>query len=155
MKKIVFVFSLFAFILSFTACGSAKKVRQQQAQKIVNHSKLYVGTPYKWGGTNKSGIDCSGLIQNSYAQAGIDLPRTAKEMSKTGKRTRLKKVKLGDLIFFSTKKRGRKITHVGLVVEVTKNDIKFIHSTTSRGVLISSMNENYWNDNYRKARTIF
>ena len=63
-----------------------KKKRQEQLKTVVVTARNYIGTPYRFGGNNKSGIDCSGLIHNSYAAAGIKIPRTAKEQSKYGKR---------------------------------------------------------------------
>ncbi len=67
--------------------------------------------------------------------------------------TKLKKLIPGDLVFFKTG-RGRKITHVGIVVSNNKDYPEFIHSSTSRGVIISSLGEAYWRKNFRKARRI-
>ena len=76
-------------------------------------------------------------------------------MAEEGKRIDRKEVRKGDLVFFNTRKRGRKINHVGLVVEVRGSDIRFIHSTTSRGVIVSSLNEGYWNYAFVKATHVF
>ncbi|GGE40450.1 C40 family peptidase [Psychroflexus planctonicus] len=145
---------LFIVVLSgvLTSCGGAKKLRKQQSENVVAQAKQYLGTPYAYGGTSRSGMDCSGLVMQSFPNQ-YSLPRTAKAMSKEGKRTKMKKLKPGDLVFFKTG-RGRKITHVGIVVSNNKDYPEFIHSSTSRGVIISSLGEAYWRKNFRKARRI-
>jgi len=143
---------LSAFATLFLSCGASKKAKAQQASVIAS-ATTYLGTPYAFGGTTKRGIDCSGLVVNSFASQAIPLPRTTEDLLKKGKKTRLKKLRKGDLVFFSTSKPKRKVNHVGIVVE-TSPEIKFIHASTSRGVIVSSMNEAYWRKNYKKARRI-
>lgn len=151
-KTFFYVFVVLCLSSIVFSCGGAKKLRQQQSKNVVLQAKKYLGTPYAYGGTSRSGIDCSGLVINSFPPK-YELPRTAKAMSKEGKRTKLKKLKPGDLVFFKTG-RGRKITHVGIVISNHKDYPEFIHSSTSRGVIISSLGEAYWRKNYRKARRI-
>ncbi len=144
---------LFFISLIFQSCAS-KKIRKNKAETVVNYSMNYLGTPYAWGGNSAQGIDCSGLIYNSFNYIKIQLPRTTTEMAKQGKRKGRKNLKKGDLVFFNTAKRGRKINHVGIVVDTKGNEIRFIHASTSRGVIISSLNETYWRKNFKKARRI-
>ena len=75
-------------------------------------------------------------------------------MSKEGRKIKLNDVKKGDLLFFRTNKKNSRINHVGLVVDIHKNDIRFIHSTTSRGVIVSSIKEGYWNYAFVEARRV-
>jgi cell wall-associated NlpC family hydrolase len=124
------------------------------AREIVRTALSYSGTRYKYGGTTHKGMDCSGLIFVSFKKHNIPLQRTSSLMASQGVQIKLKEVQKGDLLFFTTGKNKRRINHVGLVVSVEKNDIKFIHSTTSRGVLVSSINEGYWNYAFREARRI-
>lgn len=124
------------------------------ALKVVRTAKKFEGTRYKYGGTDKKGMDCSGLIYVSFQEEGISLPRTSRDMSLQGKRLYLKEVNVGDLLFFETNKNRKVINHVGLVVEIKDDGIYFIHSSTSRGVIISSLSESYWYKNFVMARRI-
>lgn len=154
--------SLFFVICSLLliSCGGSKRAEQAQVKRantvtsVVNYSKTYLGTPYKYGGMTPSGMDCSGLLQLSFIRYGIELPRTAKEMSKFGDKVKLKQVEVGDLVFFRTSKSSRRINHVGLVVNRTNKTIDFIHASTSQGVMISSINNPYWKKNYIKSRRV-
>ena len=125
-----------------------------KANTIIDTALSFSGTPYKYGGTTAKGMDCSGLIYTAFRTHDISLQRTSYMMAEQGKKVELKEVKKGDLLFFNTNKNRKRINHVGLVVSVDKNDIRFIHATTSRGVLISSLKEGYWNHAYVEARTI-
>ena len=122
--------------------------------KVIRNAKKFEGTRYKYGGTDKKGMDCSGLIYVSFLEEGVALPRTSRDMSLQGERLYLKQVNVGDLLFFETNKNRKVINHVGLVVEVAKEGIYFIHSSTSRGVIISSLSEPYWYNNFVMARRV-
>ncbi|GAA4307575.1 hypothetical protein GCM10023115_38080 [Pontixanthobacter gangjinensis] len=163
----------------FASCGSRRKVittKQEQdritqvsreperqpenepvenkAYKIVETALKFEGTRYKYGGMDKKGMDCSGLVYVSFLEEGISLPRTSRDMSLRGERLYLKEVNVGDLLFFETNKNRKVINHVGLVVEVNEKGIYFIHSSTSTGVIISSLSETYWNNNFVMARRV-
>lgn len=124
------------------------------ADKIVWTAVTYKGIPYKYGGTNRSGMDCSGLIYTSFKKRDIQIPRTSRLMYNDGFPIRLHEVKRGDLLFFKTSKSRNKVNHVGLVTSVDKGDIKFIHSTSSRGVIVTSLNDKYWNRAFIKAKRV-
>lgn len=126
----------------------------ETAVKIVETALEYEGTPYKYGGTTQRGMDCSGLVYVAFQKENISLPRTSRSMSLEGKRLKLKEVLPGDLLFFQTDKNRKVINHVGIVVEADLDGINFIHSSTSRGVIISSLKEAYWNDAFIMARRV-
>ncbi|WP_396022349.1 C40 family peptidase [Cerina litoralis] len=127
---------------------------QVLADSIVNTALAFSGTRYKYGGVTKKGMDCSGLVYVAFGEQHIALPRISYQMAEQGKPIKLKKVAKGDLLFFRTAKRSKRISHVGLVVSVDGDDIKFVHSTTSRGVIVSSLREGYWNHAFVKATRI-
>lgn len=128
--------------------------KNAKANDIISTALTFSGTRYKYGGTTKRGMDCSGLVYVSLKENDIMFPRTSYQMALEGQKIRVSDVEKGDLLFFKTSKTGRRINHVGLVVDVDGNDIKFIHSTTSRGVLVSSLREGYWNSAFVKAMRI-
>ena len=124
------------------------------AEDIIETAMGYSGVRYKFGGTTKKGMDCSGLLYVSFGKHDIDLPRVSIEMAEEAKKINLKNVDKGDLLFFKTSKKGKRINHVGMVVDVNGPDIRFIHATTSRGVIVSSLNEGFWNYSFVKAARV-
>lgn len=122
--------------------------------RIIRYAKTYQGTPYKFGGTTKKGMDCSGLVYTSFKEEDIYLPRVSSDMAKEGKRINLNHAQPGDLLFFKTNRSRNVINHVGIVVETNGDDIRFIHSSTSRGVIISSITETYWQRAFSEARRV-
>ncbi len=113
------------------------------AEQLINVASDNLGIVYRAGGTTKNGFDCSGLIFSTFRKFDITLPRSSNEMALIGSKTDLKNAKKGDLVFFVNRGQHH-INHVGMVVEVTEDDVKFIHSSTNSGVVISSMNEPYY-----------
>ncbi len=148
--------TIFTFIavLFLTACGSSKKkaATGSSTDIIITTARSYIGTPYRWGGTSRSGMDCSGLIYNSFKVAGIEFPRTTGEQVKAGSPVSIYDLQPGDLVFFAASKNKRKITHVGLVTEVNgKNDVQFIHASSSLGVIENNVFSDYYRRIYVKA----
>lgn len=125
-----------------------------KVKKILNDAEDYLGTPYKFGGTTKKGLDCSGLVITVFSENDYKLPRRSEEQAKEGTRVDVQSVKPGDLLFFATS-GGSKVTHVGIVNEISfRGDITFIHASTSKGVIISSLNDAYWNKAFLFARRV-
>ena len=125
-----------------------------QIANIISEAKRYEGTRYKFGGTTKSGMDCSGLVYVAFKENNVALPRVSRDMAKRGTKVSLRTAKEGDLVFFQTNKNRNVINHVGLVTSVKGGEIKFIHSSSSRGVMISSLEENYWKSAFKEVRRI-
>lgn len=122
-------------------------------EQIINSATNKIGSRYRSGGTTDEGFDCSGLMFNIFNLYNIKLPHSSYEQSKLGTEIDKENVQKGDLLFFRT--NGRKqINHVGMVVEVLENEIKFIHSSTSSGVIISSTSEPYYQKSFAQANRV-
>lgn len=121
---------------------------------LLAEADSYLGTPYRYGGMTRNGIDCSAFVLSVYGAAmGMDLPRVAAAQAGEGVRVDRSELKKGDLVFFSH--GGGRISHVGIVHEVTADgEVKFIHAATSRGVMISPLTDKYWGPRFRFAKRI-
>lgn len=114
--------------------------------QLISKASENIGTRYRSGGTTTEGFDCSGLMCYTFSSYDIKLPRSSTEMASYGSKIDTENAQKGDLIFFKTRGSGR-INHVGMVVEVLDGEIKFIHSATHGGVIISSTKESYYERN--------
>lgn len=123
------------------------------AEQLVRTASQKIGTRYYFGGTSKLGFDCSGLIYTTFDAFDIKLPRSSFEQSSYGVKIDSEEAKKGDLIFFKTNGSGQ-INHVGMVVEVCDDEIKFIHASVQNGVIISSTKENYYKNNFIKINRV-
>lgn len=120
--------------------------------KVINTARSFTGTPYRWGGTTRVGMDCSGLLCTSFESIDIKLPRTSQEQSQFGNDVRMKNLQEGDLVFFGATKNSREITHVGMVTEVINDEeVKFIHASTSLGVIENNLFSPYYQKTFIKA----
>lgn len=111
--------------------------------QIIASATENIGIRYRSGGTTKAGFDCSGLMFCTFGNFDIKLPRSSIEQSRIGTKVASDEAQKGDLIFFRTNGR-RHINHVGMVVENVDGEIKFVHSSTHGGVMISSTKEPYY-----------
>lgn len=130
--------------------GSAKSV----IDKMIRFGKSNLGVKYRSGGTNKDGFDCSGFVFATFKSVSITVPRSSGEMAKLGKIIDSDDIEKGDLVFFKTD-NSSVINHVGLVVEVDGDEVQFIHSATSKGIMISSSSEPYYQKTYVQANRVF
>ena len=117
---------------------------------LEGSAKSYLGTPYVWGGTSHRGIDCSALTQNSYGENRVGIPRVSRDQWKTGTVVDYKKLREGDLIFFNT--MGVGVSHVGMVVSA--DGPRFIHASSSHGVMLQDLSKKYYQTRYLGARRI-
>lgn len=121
--------------------------------KIIQSAFEKIGARYRSGGTTTAGFDCSGLMFSTFGGFDIKLPRSSIEQSAVGERIDNGNAQKGDLIFFKTNGR-RHINHVGMIVEVNEGEIKFIHSSTHSGVIVSSLKEPYYQRNFAQVNRV-
>ncbi|NVK48767.1 MAG: C40 family peptidase [Cyclobacteriaceae bacterium] len=146
---LLLIFSVFIF-----SCKSSKIPENDPAFQVINTAKSYYGTPYKYGGTTRAGMDCSALLFHSFYSVGINLPRISADQAEQGVKVSTRDLKPGDVLFFATGKRKKRVTHAGIVTEVQKGDIRFIHASTSLGVTEDYLSNRYWNKVFLFARRI-
>ena len=117
------------------------------ASAIRVEGQDWLGTPYRWGGTTRRGIDCSAFVRQFVDQnLGIALPRTTASQRYEGVHIDRSELQAGDLVFF----RRRGVRHVGVYL----SDGEFIHASSSRGVTISNLSSSYWDRHYWMSRRI-
>lgn len=124
------------------------------AFQILTEAESYLGTPYRYGGTTRRGIDCSSFVQQVFEIFDYELPRVSSAQAQQGHRVATDEVRPGDLLFFATGGGGR-VSHVGIVHNVSdEGEIEFIHASTSQGVTVTPLSSSYWNKRYLYAKRI-
>ena len=121
------------------------EVEKLTNKKLIEYVHQWWAVPYRIGGNSKEGIDCSAFVQGLTSEAyGLSLPRTSREQADFCKEIAKQDLKEGDLVFFAS---GRSISHVGMYI----SNNKFVHASTSMGVVISDLDEAYWSRRFVKA----
>ncbi|MBF0597867.1 C40 family peptidase [Faecalibacter rhinopitheci] len=121
---------------------------------LLKEAETYIGTPYRYGGTTRRGIDCSAFVRSVFESFNMNLPRVSADQAKEGQRISTEEAREGDLVFFATRGGGR-VSHVGIVHGRDENGVlKFIHSSTSQGVMVSSLNDSYWGRKFLYAKRV-
>ncbi len=163
MKKIL---TLMTVALLATGCATANKDKTTQGStkqhtqlknsqvvttELKKQLKQWQGTPYKMGGNTLNGIDCSAFVQRTFNDKfDIALPRTTLAQTTQGIQIPKNNLKPGDLVFFKTNWRGGSGLHVGIY----NGNNQFIHASTSKGVMTSSLDEKYWKQRFYQARRL-
>ncbi|MBI5645632.1 MAG: C40 family peptidase [Ignavibacteriae bacterium] len=142
-------------------CGAAKEAEGDRGgeqmyrdlpairQDVIREARRWLGTPYRYNGMDADGMDCSGLVSTAFRRVGLVLPRMARDMFGTGRAVSAARSKPGDLVFFKNT-AGKGITHVGILL----GGNSFIHSSTTRGVIISRLDEDYYKKHYAGMRDV-
>lgn len=141
--------SLFVLILLFSCGKNDEEYYKDIDAELRVYVKGWLNTPYELGGDSKKGIDCSALTQNIYKKVfHVKLPRRVVEQRVEGQPVNRDSLLAGDLIVFRAKLFGR--PHIG--VYLSNNE--FVHASTSQGVMISKLTDNYWKRRYKTARRV-
>ncbi|WP_455962548.1 C40 family peptidase [Bacteroides bouchesdurhonensis] len=149
---------LLGLIISFSSCRTSAPrldykalakasirlgvdINLEDNHKLYMESADWIGVPYRGGGDSKRGTDCSGLTYQVYRKVyRIQLPRNTEDLKKKSNKVSKRNLREGDLVFFTSRNSGKKVAHVGIYL---KNG-KFIHASTSKGVIVSNLNEDYY-----------
>lgn len=116
---------------------------------VVETALALRGTPYRNGGSDLRGFDCSGFVWYVFSQNGLAVPRTVAEQYESGRRVKGRDLQPGDLVFFQTSERGA--SHVGIALDQTR----FVHAPSSSGVVrVETLEAKYWASRYLGARRV-
>ncbi len=151
---VLFLFSTL-YIIGYTQ--NKEKIDTSLINLIIDYGKTYEGTPYKYGScsSQNNGFDCSGFMYYIFKMAGIKIDRSSYEISLKGKRINYKKLKVGDFVFFDTFNQA-KVSHVGIISHIEKDNILMLHVSTSKGVQeINFKKSSYWNSNFLFGKRYF
>jgi murein DD-endopeptidase len=143
--------ALFAALV-LAACSStptAPVTDPGSADRAAGFARKMIGKPYRFGGSTPAGFDCSGLIQYSYKQAGVSLPRSTDEQHRLSQPLRGAHLRSGDLLFFD--QEGKKKSHVGIYL----GDGRFVHAPSSGKVVRTDrLDSPYWRKHLSEARRV-
>jgi cell wall-associated NlpC family hydrolase len=137
--------------LALAACASAPVARvDPTGAAAADHALKMVGKPYRFGGsTPAKGFDCSGLVQYSFRQAGVALPRDTEQQRRASASIRVSSLRRGDLVFFN--EGWRRNSHVGIYL----GSGKFVHAPSSGGhVRTERLDSPYWKKHLSEARRV-
>lgn len=126
-------------------------VEDDKNMRLYAECSLWMGVRYRYGGNNKKGVDCSGLVNNIFKTIyRKKVPRSTNDLSSKSRTVKRSELQTGDLVFFATTKNRKKATHVGIYL---KNGY-FIHASTSSGVIVTHLNESYYKSRWIKGGRI-
>lgn len=163
MKFNEYILLVIISITLLASCGNSKSKTIKhndskeaiQRDKIVNYAKKQLGIKYVYGGMSRKGFDCSGFTKYVFSKFGYNVPRVSRDYTKTGKKVSVKNTKPGDILLFTGSNKRKRVTgHLGIVVSNNKGVIKFIHASSSRGIVISDLKIKYYQDRILGARQI-
>ncbi|MEK4128718.1 C40 family peptidase [Solibacillus sp. FSL W8-0474] len=141
-----------AFVIFFTPLNEKEASAESaySVEELKEISSKYIGVRYSYGGTSAKGFDCSGYVRHVFKELGItSLERTSSDMYNQGTSVKKSELEPGDLVFFNTS--GKRVSHVGIYI----GSGKFIHASTSKGVIKTSINDKYyWGNKYVGAKRV-
>jgi len=132
----------------------SKRGKKKQINALIKYAKRYKGVPYKYAGKGPKNFDCSGFTRFVFKHIGYTLPGYSRGQATKGKKVATKKIKKGDLVFFTGRKTGNRVGHVGLVISANKQSFEFIHASL-KGVKINRYpTDTYYKKHFKFARRI-
>ncbi|HRF67666.1 MAG TPA: C40 family peptidase [Muribaculum sp.] len=165
-KIVIIIITTLTLLLAVSGCKTSKQAAKPvhkdtptklpatiknlegDEKRLVNEALTWLGTPYKYGGQDYSGTDCSGLTMKVYQKAlGVAIPRNSGEQQKFCKSIHRNSLNAGDLVFFCTGKDKKRVSHVGLYI----GGGQFVHASTRKGVIISDLSERYYTSTYHSS----
>mgnify|MGYP000858730789 CR=1 FL=1 len=145
-----YVLALFFFIL-ITSCKKDSIPRSEKNALLPGIALRYKGTPYKYGGNTRSGMDCSGLVYRTFAELNKPFPRSSYEQAEIFPSVSRGQLEEGDLLYFKIGRTSR-INHTGIVTKIVNREtVMFIHSSSSAGVREDNLYSKYWEPKFVKA----
>jgi probable lipoprotein NlpC len=117
-------------------------------RSLLQTAESWLGVPYRYGGNTRDGVDCSGFVCNVFGALERRLPRTSSQQAGAGEPVTLYDALPGDLVFFNTSGSG--VSHVGILI----NSSEFVHASTSKGVIVSSLGEKYYRERLVTVRRV-
>ena len=135
----------------------SKTYNSRTINEVVSLARSYTGVPYRSGGTDGNGMDCSGLLFCVYSQIGFKIPRISWQQAEVGHEISIDDLHAGDWVFFVTNKGGTaSINHAGLVTEKRSDkEVIFIHASSSKGIKEDNLFSKYWMACFAKASRPF
>jgi cell wall-associated NlpC family hydrolase len=174
MRWLAKVFFAFFLMLALALPAAASKKRSQKRKaapkkenpasgnyvnpalsedSLANEMLKHLGVQYRPGGSSPNGVDCSGYVGMVYRNAyGMELPHQSGSLyaSSDLEKIQMDELKTGDLLFFTSSKKGKKINHVGIYL----SEREFVHAATGKGVVVSSLDQRYWSERIAGARRV-
>lgn len=160
MRKLIWAILLLLVLLAPSCTGKRAAVRPtashategiltSTARAVIAEAERWIGTPYRYGGqTRRKGTDCSGMTMVIFEEkTGVKLPRSSAEQQRFCTPVSRGDLRPGDLVFFASSTRGSRVSHVGIY----KGNGEFIHASSSRGVMVSSLDQKYFAAHFHSA----
>ncbi len=144
------------FDFLYTNDSSVENYDAASMENLMDEAFSLIGTRYRSGASGPGGFDCSGFTSYLYRQLGVELSRSSRGQFSQGEAVASNDLQKGDLVFFTSPGSGRRIGHVGIVVDYDpmKKNFSFIHASSSMGVTVSKSSEPFYSRRYVGARRI-
>ena len=141
---------LLVVCLQASVASAQAQVSVVSVDSLLTYARQHLGAPYRWGGKSPKGFDCAGFTRYVFAHFGLQLAPAAGPQYRQGTRVEADSIRPGDLVFYAGRSGGTAIGHVGLVVErdSASATFRFIHSSTTAGVIITRSTEPYYRSRY-------